>query len=126
MEKHLWRKIDIKGLKSNNRPCPRWGHTCCVIGDEVVFFGGYAGISLSYEDSNYMNDLWTYNQKSMEWEEVITKGAKPTNRSNCSMNYDSVNNKIVIFGGGGANKQRFNAVSVLDWQTKEWTEIVPK
>lgn len=73
-----------------------------------------------------MNDLWTYNQKSMEWEEVATKGTKPTNRSNCSMNYDPINNKIVIFGGGGSNKQRFNAISVLDWATKEWTEIIPK
>lgn len=33
---------------------------------------------------------------------------------------------VVVFGGGGPNKQRFNAVSVLDWSTKVWREIVPK
>jgi hypothetical protein len=36
------------------------------------------------------------------------------------MNYDKANNQILIFGGGGANKQRFNSISVLDWNTKQW------
>jgi hypothetical protein len=62
----------------------------------------------------------------MKWQEVTTTGDKPAQRSNCSMNYDPVNNNIVIFGGGGPNKQRFNAVSVLDWNTKKWIEILPK
>mgnify|MGYP002366893027 CR=1 FL=1 len=42
MEKPSWHKIE----KNSAKPCPRWGHTCCVIDDEVVFFGGYAGNSL--------------------------------------------------------------------------------
>lgn len=29
MDKAVWRKID----KSTNKPCPRWGHTCCVVGE---------------------------------------------------------------------------------------------
>jgi len=41
MEKPNWQKID----KNTNKPCPRWGHTCTAIQDEVLFFGGYAGIS---------------------------------------------------------------------------------
>ena len=31
-----------------------------------------------------------------------------------------------MFGGGGPNKQRFNEVSILDWNTKQWREIIPK
>lgn len=31
------------------------------------------------------------------------------------MNYDKENNQIIIFGGGGANKQRFNCISLLNW-----------
>jgi hypothetical protein len=73
-----------------------------------------------------MHDLWTYNSTTMKWHEVHTTGDKPAQRSNCSMNYDPVNNNIVIFGGGGPNKQRFNAVNVLDWNTKNWIEILPK
>ena len=39
MEKASWKKID----RNSSKPCPRWGHACCTIGDEVLFFGGYAG-----------------------------------------------------------------------------------
>lgn len=73
-----------------------------------------------------MNDVWTFNTITMEWNEVHTKGDIPSNRSNCSMHYDKENNRLIVFGGGGANKQRFNTINLLDWQTKEWIEIVPK
>lgn len=73
-----------------------------------------------------MNDLWTYHAASQQWREVPTSGDRPAQRSNCSMNYDPLNNQLVLFGGGGPNKQRFNCVSVLDWATKNWVEIPPK
>ena len=73
-----------------------------------------------------MNDMWTYNAITMEWCEVQTTGDRPSHRSNCSMNYDPINKKVVVFGGGGPNKQRFNSVCVLDWTTKHWVEIKPK
>ena len=31
---------------------------------------------------------------------------------------------MLVFGGGGPNKRRFNKISLLDWKTKEWTEYV--
>ena len=31
-----------------------------------------------------------------------------------------------MFGGGGANKARYNSINILDWNTKVWTEIAPK
>jgi hypothetical protein len=34
------------------------------------------------------------------------------------MSYDRQNNRIIVFGGGGANKKRFNSINVLDWGTK--------
>jgi len=37
------------------------------------------------------------------------------------MHYDSINKRIILFGGGGPNKQRFNVVCVLDWETKIWS-----
>ena len=42
------------------------------------------------------------------------------------MNFDAANNRLVLFGGGGANKKKFNSVHILDWKTKEWKELVPK
>jgi uncharacterized SAM-binding protein YcdF (DUF218 family) len=68
-----------------------------------------------------MNDLWTYDATNKLWQEVATTGSKPSQRSNCTMNYDPKTNQVVVFGGGGPSKQRFNYVCVLDWSTKNWT-----
>lgn len=73
-----------------------------------------------------MNDVWSFNTITMEWTEVETTGDVPSHRSNCSMNYDRDNHRIVVFGGGGLNKRRFNTINILDWKTKEWFEIHPK
>ena len=118
MDKYTWRQVKTLS-SSSHKPSARWGHSCCVVGEDIVFFGGYA-------DSNYMNDLWAFNSVTMKWREIETKGDVPAQRSNCSMNYDKENNQIVIFGGGGSNKQRFNSISILNWASKEWIEIAPK
>ena len=73
-----------------------------------------------------MNDVWSFNTTTMEWMEIKTTGDVPSPRSNCTMSYDSQNDRIVVFGGGGPNKKRFNTVNVLNWGTKEWIEICPK
>ncbi len=73
-----------------------------------------------------MNDIWSFNTITMEWTEIETTGDIPSNRSNCSMHYDKENDQLVVFGGGGANKQRFNSINLLSWKTKEWIEVAPK
>jgi hypothetical protein len=73
-----------------------------------------------------MNDLWSFQTLTMTWTEHKTTGAVPSLRSNCTIHYDAVARRVVVFGGGGSNKRRFNAVSLLDWDTKVWTEIHPR
>lgn len=75
-------------------------------------------------ESVYMNDLWVFNTRTMEWNEIKTSGPIPSPRSNCSVSYDSINNQIIFFGGGGPNKSRYNTINLLDWETKTWSEIV--
>lgn len=79
-----------------------------------------------HPDSNYMNDLWTYHATQKVWTEVNTSGTRPSHRSNCTLTYNTRTNEVIVFGGGGPNKQRFNSISVLNWETKEWREIVPR
>ena len=43
MEKQKWRSVNTVN-NGSSKPSPRWGHSNCVIGEEVVLFGGYAGI----------------------------------------------------------------------------------
>lgn len=77
--------------------------------------------TLSSSDSIYMNDLWAFNTKTMQWNEIKTTGEVPSPRSNCSLTYDSLNNRVIMFGGGGSNKTRYNTINILDWNTKVWT-----
>ena len=42
MEKIRWR--EVKEPRQNDpRPLARWGHCSCLIDDDLIFFGGYAG-----------------------------------------------------------------------------------
>ena len=73
-----------------------------------------------YLDTIYKNDIWSYDAELKEWKEIKTWGKIPENRSNCSMSYDPKNNKLIVFGGGGSNKRKFNSIYSLDWKSKEW------
>lgn len=61
----------------------------------------------------------------MAWTEYKTTGDVPSERSNCTVHFDQKSNSVVLFGGGGPNKRRFNTVSKLNWATKEWSLIEP-
>ena len=41
------------------------------------------------QESIYMNDVWSFNTTTMEWTEIKTTGDIPSQRSNCTMSYDS-------------------------------------
>lgn len=69
-------------------------------------------------ESNYMNDMWCFNTKEMNWEQCKTNGTIPSPRSNATIHYEPTQNCIILFGGGGQHKQRFNDVHILDWSTK--------
>jgi len=72
-----------------------------------------------------MNDLWCYSLNERSWKQIITFGDIPLCRSNSTLSYDPVNEQLLLFGGGGPNKQRFNSVSTLDLNTLHWFEIPP-
>ena len=59
----------------------------------------------------------------MVWQECKTTGQTPSPRSNCTLHFDAPRNRLLLFGGGGPNKLRYNDVSVLDWESKEWKTL---
>lgn len=72
-----------------------------------------------------MNDLWQYSLTDLKWKELITNGDKPERRSNGTLSYDQNNHQLLLFGGGGPSKQRFNTISTLDLHTLCWVELLP-
>lgn len=41
-----------------------------------------------HPDTNYMNDLWSFDTTTMLWEEQKTTGIIPSQRSNCTLHYN--------------------------------------
>lgn len=90
--------------------------------DELVLFGGFGGEG---NDGKYLNDVWSFSLKDYEWTEIATTGDLPETRSNYTVHYNSIDNEIIIFGGGSDHKTRYNSVCLLNWATKKWTRVLP-
>lgn len=78
-----------------------------------------------HSDSQYRNDLWSYDTVSMVWTEIQTEGEIPAIRSNATLHFCPQGQQLILFGGGGPNKSRYNDVCLLDWETKHWTRLLP-
>lgn len=71
-------------------PPPRVSATGCLVDSEIFFFGGFDG-------NKWLNDLNTFDLKTMSWSKKATFGNKPSPRCRHSTNYS--NGKLYIFGG---------------------------
>ncbi len=81
-----------------------------------VMFGGDDG-------KNYLGDTWTYDLQTNTWEEV-TPEFGPRGRVEFSMVYDTINEKILLFGGETAtNTVLMNDTWVFDTERSIWTSI---
>lgn len=80
--------------KDSKSPPPRRAHTAVFYRNRVYIFGGGNG-------TQALNDLWTLDVgvsvEKMKWEELETKGRKPTARGYHTANL--VGNVMVIMGG---------------------------
>ncbi len=68
----------------------------------VLMFGGFQPQTSSgcgIAPAKYYNDLWAWNGAT--WTELATVGAKPAARMGMGMAYDSIRDRVVLFGGQG-------------------------
>ena len=106
-----------------NKPSARFGYG--MVYDEsinkIILFGG------GFQDSTlytYFDDTWIYNPKTNLWAEIFPQ-EHPTARTSHSMVYDSINQKIILFGGVDLNDNWLNDTWIFDSRTKKWTEVFP-
>jgi hypothetical protein len=74
-------------------PSARNFHSMVWDGEKVIMFGG------TNVSGNRMNDLWCYYPLSNTWYLKTPAGSLPAARCNHSMIWDSVGQRIVMFGG---------------------------
>jgi len=82
---------------------------------KILLFGGSTDLALC-------NDIWTYDSQTNTWEELHPNSPIPQPRCGFGMSYDSVHQRVAVFGGEAQPGDTW----VFDSQTSQWTQLFPE
>ena len=118
-------------------PAPRVRHSAVLATaqDKMIVFGGITE-SLDAPPNTYFNDVWYLTSAfstspNLTWQQAITTGTPPNPRGGHSAVLDSVNNRMIVFGGAqGPAGTASNDVWVLEnadgiGGTPKWVQLSP-
>ena len=88
----------------------------------VVMFGGQIYNSSSWS-SMPSQDTWEWSPATGKWTNRTGTGTAPDARSGAAMVYDSLRNKIVLFGGLAGSHYNFEDTWEWDPPTGVWTNV---
>lgn len=71
------------------------------------------------------NDLWEFSFDTQSWTELFPDGTLPSQRANHLASYDSVENRMLIFGGMRYYDVMLNDLWELDLNTFTWSRLFP-
>ncbi len=89
---------------SGDAPTARQNPTLVYANQQIVLFGGRTSAGANAE-------TWSYNLASNRWTKLVGDQA-PAARSSHDMDYDAKSNRIIIFGGRGAD----NLTDIWEWR----------
>ncbi|MBI5574305.1 MAG: hypothetical protein HY919_07130 [Elusimicrobia bacterium] len=96
-------------------PSPRYGHIMVSSGtSKAILFGGWNG-------ADYFNDTWEYDFDTDNWTEIATVSS-PTAMAYSCADYDSINNKIILFGGQFSGGTKSSETWVYNISGSSWTK----
>ena len=112
-------------------PVPRWGHTAVIdpTTNVMVAFGGKVPGTNATPYLN-LNDVWRLSG-GLAWTALKPTGTAPAGRYQHSAVYDSLNNRMIVFGGAEGNASPCaNDIWVLSdangkTGTPAWVQLVP-
>ncbi len=109
-----WTKVDT----ADSLPKRYW-HTLAYDEDrgKMVVFGG------SGENNAVLDDTWLFDLSTSTWERLYTD-EKPPGRENSALVYDSVHERLILFGGlKEVGEDPINDLWVLDIAEGTWQEV---
>ncbi|XP_072483901.1 host cell factor 1-like isoform X3 [Notamacropus eugenii] len=125
-----WKKLKAKTPKNGPPPCPRLGHSFCLVGNKCYLFGGLANDSEDPKNNipRYLNDLYILELRPgsgvVGWDIPITYGVLPPPRESHTAivytEHDKKKSKLVIFGG--MSGCRLGDLWTLDIETLMWNK----
>jgi len=87
--------------------------------DRMVLFGGE-----NVNRGEFFADTWTYSFGANRWTEMRPKESPPA-RDYSVMAYDSVRDRMLLFGGVDSSETPFDALWAYDLSRDTWTELKP-
>ena len=107
--------------KPKNSPSPRCGHSMAydAESDRIILFGGFGCSSI--EDPIF-DDTWIYDYNSNTWNQMKPIRNPPT-RMYASMAYNTVEDKIILWGGRLIGPLNDNSIWKYNLNENEWTPI---
>lgn len=95
-------------------PPPMAGHSCCVIRDKMIVFGGSLG------SRQMSNDVWVLDLEQWSWSKPTTSGPSPHPRGGQSQVVID-DETILVLGGCGGPNALFKDAWLLHMGTSPWT-----
>ncbi|MHA2116965.1 MAG: Kelch repeat-containing protein, partial [Candidatus Thorarchaeota archaeon] len=93
--------------------------------DRVILFGGRPE---DYFSQRNIGDTWAYDFNTDTWDELIPKNStaiRPDDRRAHSMVYDSLADKMVMFGGSNDDDNALRDTWLYDYNSNNWTQASP-
>lgn len=88
------------------------------INQKSVMFGGNA----DPHGPEWANDTWIYDSNINQWSEAQSMQS-PSGRSGTGLAYDSVNQKVILFGGMSADNFPLSDTWSYDYISNNWTDM---
>lgn len=93
--------------------------------NQMLVFGGVDNAA------TLLNDLWSYSTASGSWKQLNATtsvdsnvcGSVPAPRSNAAMVWDTLNQRVLLYGGAGTNGQYFDDLWSYSPGTGNWTVL---
>jgi len=103
-------------LTSGDKPAPRLGHSCTVVGNRLfILFGGKDDTG-----TECFSDVYVFDTETRSWSKPLVTGASPDARLYHAATL--VGEELLIHGGRGSNKVYADLYS-LNVNTFTWTQI---
>lgn len=102
-------------------PSARFGHSGVydTVRNRLVIHGGQSGLT-------YRNDVWALTLGgSPAWSQIVPTGGPPAQRSRHSAIYDTLRDRMVVFGGADAIDSWNDTWALTFAGTPAWSEILP-
>ena len=106
------------------QPVKRFSHSMVYdsSSDRVLLFGGYD--KTDNISPFRIDDTWIYDLSTNTWTEK-SPSTNPSPRDTHAMAYNSLSDRVILFGGCGDNSELFGDTWVYDLFTNTWTNMSP-